>query len=357
MIWEKQLPQEEEQFLQDLLAGRSSDNYRENLDSDYSLFFAYNAAQNAYVGYSEKQITEFKAILRIYKMERMQKIPAMAKVFKLLNENGIVPVLVKGAAMMSYYAPEIPRMMGDIDVWIAPKQYDKAVSLILNNGYEFLNDIGYHVAVASDSLFIDIHRYIYKNGGDMDSDIFDRIIRLSFLGTEVAVLPPEEMLLHQLANRGYDISIANHEERHIKWIVDCWYVLKKCSPNMKSLLEKARKLKNLFYVQLTLSKLVELFPNLFTEKCRYFNEKKYSEWLESVVKHVEIEKKFQDNSIILHGYAFHAFRRKWYKAKIVKLSSESKDSILKVMMQILEIKTAKVFFNRIKKFVVLNFQR
>ena len=120
MIWEKQLPQEEEQFLQDLLAGRSSDNYRENLDSDYSLFFAYNAAQNAYVGYSEKQITEFKAILRIYKMERMQKIPAMAKVFKLLNENGIVPVLVKGAAMMSYYAPEIPRMMGDIDVWIAP---------------------------------------------------------------------------------------------------------------------------------------------------------------------------------------------------------------------------------------------
>lgn len=353
IIWENQLPQEEEQLLRDLLAGKSPDNYRGDLDSDYSLFFAYIAAQNAFEGYSAEQIAEFKAILQIYKMQRMQKIPAMAKVFKLLNENGIVPVLVKGAAMMCYYAPDIPRMMGDIDIWITPELFDKAVSLILNDGYAFLDDLGYHISVTSDALDIDIHRYIYKNGGDIDSDIFDKLIRVSFLGAEVVVLSPEEMLLHQLANRGQDITNVNHENRHIKWIVDCWYVLKYCSPDMRRLLEKAGKLKNLFYVQLTLMKLAELYPDLFIERCKCYNEDEYSEWLKIIVKYIKVHNKIYGASTKRHGFVFYAFyriRRKWYNIKRIKIFYERKESSLKMMMQALEIKTAKDFIYRLKQF-------
>ena len=348
LIWENQLPREEEQFLQDLLAGRPSAAYRGDSDSDCSLFFACHAAQNAYAGCSTEQTAECKAILQTYKMQRMQKIPAMAKVFKLLNENGIIPVLLKGAAMMCCYAPDIPRMMGDIDFWIRPEQFDKAVSLILDNGFEYVNDTGYHVAAASKYLDMDIHRYIYKNGGDVDSGIFERLIRMPFLGAEVAVLPPEEMLLHQLANRGRDLSFHIHENRHLKWVVDCWYILKVCSPGMQSLLERAAGLNNLFHVQLPLLKLAELFPDSFADKCACFDEKKYMKWLRYVKRSMQI--RLPDENMGKFSYFFSAVRWAWLAAKISKISYGSKEPVFKVMMHLSEINTADDVLRRIKKY-------
>ena len=49
IIWNNQLPKEEEDFLFDLLNNKKSSNFKIDFESDYSLFLAYNASKNNYV--------------------------------------------------------------------------------------------------------------------------------------------------------------------------------------------------------------------------------------------------------------------------------------------------------------------
>ena len=351
-IWKYQLPHEEEMFLYDLMDGKKSTNYKYSIDSDYSLYLAYNASKHKYEGYDEEQIRSLKEILNLHHVRNLMKLPSMAKVFRLMNAAGIIPVLVKGAALMCYYAPDIPRMMGDIDLYIAPEHFDEALTLLYDNGFEFVSDTGYHVAVTSKNLDIDVHRYIYKNGGDKDSGIYERLIQCTFLGCDVCVLSPEDMLLHQLANRGLDICTCNHVDRHFKWIVDCRYIMNFCSPGIGDLIGKANEVNNLYYTQLTLTKFVALFPELFADKYPEISDKKYLKWIKCAEKIIAINEKYSDkNAKGLKYIISYRFCDEWNKAKMEKIFPGRDGTVLGLMLKRLGISSAGDFKYRLRRVV------
>lgn len=335
ILWHYQLPAEEETFLYDLLEGRPSTGFHSDPDADYSLFLAYNAKKHGYQGYSEEQISTFEDILRTYKFQRLDKIPSMSKVFRALNENGIVPVLLKGAAFLCYYAPGLPRMMGDLDICIDPDHFDKAVSVLYGIGYKFLCDTGYHVAVQCEKLDIDVHRCMYKNRGDVGADIYDRLIECTFLGSKVYVPAPEDMLLHQLVNRGQDICQLLHMKRHYKWIVDCCSILKsfKERPDTISLMAKAGSLQNTYYATLTLSKLASLFPDKFEHPEIQLNDKEYLALLKLILDNIEYDRKNPAEETRGIRYAVCTVVRKWKTAKVAKAATRSDRSVLGTLIQ------------------------
>ena len=284
------------------------------------------------------------------KTEKLIKIPTMAKVFKMLNDNDIIPVVVKGAAMMAYYAPDMPRQMGDIDIYINPNQYEQAMKLILDNGFEFVVDTGYHIEVASKNLEMDVHRYIYKNGGDIDSDIYNDLVPVNFLGSKIYVLAPKNMLVHQLVNRGRDLYTFTHMKRHLKWIIDCYYILNFVKPDALELYKEAEKLHSSYEIIAVLNKLVELFPDKFNNVEQIKGDKTYAKLLKITVKRIKNGRKLEGKKIKGLRYIFQwKYFMKWNDAKVVKLTSKSKKSTFKIMLEMEGIYSIKQFFSRSKR--------
>lgn len=353
LIWDSQLTKQDEELLQCIVNDSiyivkdiKSDL---NIDSDYYLYLAYNASRHGYKYYDDKNISILKNILTTYKLQKMSKIQSISKVLKCLNDNGIKPLLIKGLALISYYSIDIPRMMNDIDIYINPSQYDKAVSLILNLGFDFISDTGYHIGTTSKNLDIDIHRSIYKNHGDKNSQIFERLIPIKFLGSDAYVLSREDMFLHQIINRGKDISTHNHLDRHLKWIIDCYYIAGNKTLNFKNLLNEAKKLNNLYYAQLTLSKYSDLFPDLFNDKYTYFNDKHYAMWLKFISKSLQnMRFNIKDKGLkrFLYSLEYH-----YNAAMDLKYVENLKLPIILLILKISNINTIKEFINRFKKLI------
>lgn len=349
LIWDDQLTDLDKEILYDIVNDRKCKNININFDSnlDYILYISYNASKNGYAGYNDEQIINFKNILRTYNFQKLSKIHYMSIVLKCLNENGIQPLLIKGVSLLSYYAKNIPRMMNDMDIYINPKQFDAAVSLILNLGFKFEGDNGFHVAVSSKELDIDIHRYIYKNHGDADSQIYDRLISVKFLGCDTFVLSREDMLLHQFINRGRDISTSEHLNRHLKWIIDCHYIIGDKKFNIKKLLTEAEKINNLYYARITILKYVELFPNSFDDKIVIDEDKKYASWLFLVYKNIHsIKYSMSDKGL---KRLLFSLQYNYNRAKDVKYLENRKEPLFILILKLNNIYTLNDFANKFKK--------
>lgn len=98
------------------------------------------------------------------------------EVHHILNENNIPYVILKGVASASYYKEPMLRMMGDVDVLVAPDNITKADKLLKSIGFVTTDDINgddMHIGYKrKDGISCELHRrigWIPKN--DL-SDVF-----------------------------------------------------------------------------------------------------------------------------------------------------------------------------------------
>ncbi len=75
-----------------------------------------------------------KIMKQLYLMNKKEE--RAARMFKLLKENNIKTVALKGAAIRDLYPVPQWRTMGDIDVLVSPKDMDKIKVLFSENGYK-----------------------------------------------------------------------------------------------------------------------------------------------------------------------------------------------------------------------------
>ncbi len=62
------------------------------------------------------------------------------KLIKLLEDNGIPCVIIKGASSSSYYPKPSFRLMGDVDFLVKRDNFEKTAQLLENNGYDLTAD-------------------------------------------------------------------------------------------------------------------------------------------------------------------------------------------------------------------------
>lgn len=107
---------------------------------------------------------------------------------RLLYQNNIPYVFLKGCVSARYYPDPLLRTMGDVDILVKDQDIDKTVKLLLQNGYT-TNDTfdGIHLAFknTANSITIELHRKINgipkSNMGDKISSLFSNIFENAVL--------------------------------------------------------------------------------------------------------------------------------------------------------------------------------
>ena len=79
---------------------------------------------------------------------------------RLLQDAGIRVAVMKGMAAAIYYPIPESRSMGDVDFLVSPEDYERAVDLLKNNGYEWIEeeDEKYHTAFSKYRILYELHR-------------------------------------------------------------------------------------------------------------------------------------------------------------------------------------------------------
>lgn len=102
-----------------------------------------------------------------------KKVKAAKNIRKILNNNGIDFVFVKGAVLSEYYPTPQLRTSGDIDIIFRSDSFDKNVDELVKLGLNLIHDDYYTKTFSCDGCNIEIHR-----DADVDNDYFDDIFSL-----------------------------------------------------------------------------------------------------------------------------------------------------------------------------------
>ncbi|MCC8150210.1 MAG: nucleotidyltransferase family protein [Lachnospiraceae bacterium] len=96
----------------------------------------------------------------IHVMNNEQLLYGQVEIFKLLDDVNIPAVIMKGSSSAVNYPNPSLRIMGDIDLLVAPEQQKKTVELLQANGYGEANgeDFSTHISVSKDRITVEIHK-------------------------------------------------------------------------------------------------------------------------------------------------------------------------------------------------------
>lgn len=162
-----------------------------------------------------------QSVNRFYKMSYIARY-----LQKILMDNGIISILLKGPATAAYYPVPEYRTFGDIDLLLYdPNDYDKADKLFGEQGIRrtATQDSHHHTSYLYDNVCIELHRkvvreFAQKKVNERIDSIFTleerNICRKKILGCEYTVLKPELELLYMtlhmiehLCNAGFGIKL------------------------------------------------------------------------------------------------------------------------------------------------------
>lgn len=99
------------------------------------------------------------AILNIEENNRVLN-RELANVYALMRENGIEPVLMKGQGVAQNYRNPLHRHCGDIDLYIGPKDYEKANALLRKESTSEHEENYKHTSLTWHGITIENHRIL-----------------------------------------------------------------------------------------------------------------------------------------------------------------------------------------------------
>ncbi|HEY0004502.1 MAG TPA: nucleotidyltransferase family protein [Pyrinomonadaceae bacterium] len=178
----------------------------DELDQSAPLLLGSGAAALVWRRVRATELRASGASLELQQAYRLQAIHAavyehdLKRAFHALRSNGIEPLLIKGWAVAQSYPERGLRPLGDMDLCVAPREYDGA-RLVL----EELND---------NESPIDLHRGLSKLDDRSWDELFARSQQLPLFESSVRVLAPEDHL------RILSVHMLKHGAWRPLWLCD-----------------------------------------------------------------------------------------------------------------------------------------
>lgn len=130
--------------------------------TDRAAILAYTMKMHPELKFDSYTGPRLKGLLDYLRFQNLELIGHFSKIVKRLNKLGIEPMIIKGGAMR-YLRPDLPRVMGDIDILLpSHSPWDKVKKLIYEMGYVFADNkhsIDIHPANNSEKGILDIHHF------------------------------------------------------------------------------------------------------------------------------------------------------------------------------------------------------
>lgn len=143
---------------------------------------------------------------------------------KLLKEQEVPYVILKGTAAAVYYPNPASRSMGDIDFIVPSNQFDRTKSVLIEKGYLVEDNPNYprHIDVSKDGVSFEMHRFFSEMGIDIERYITDGLSAAetsSIYGCSFQILPSTANGLVLLAHLAFHLKTGLGLRQVIDWMM------------------------------------------------------------------------------------------------------------------------------------------
>ena len=307
----------------------------ENMDIDtenmnYMLMLSILGFQTNWQGFPAAAIPRLKGIHRYCQAHNVMGMPWLLAKIHTLQEAGIPVMLLKGLAMRCCYSRNIPRIMYDYDIAVPRGRFGEAMNLLRTDDTVYKNTTDWSDTIvgkcSGDNVELDVHQWIFKEMSDQDDAVWKRAHAVPFYDTEVLVLSPEDMFLHQLATHARNIIIREMAENRMKWLFDCRSIIENYPLDRQKLESYTREYGLDYVVRFMLSLLGNCFgddpaiPVIRTQT----QDREYEAWLKDLWRWSMEMEYLTENKTDWMRYPFrprnlfHYFRRTYYEYRTEK---------------------------------------
>ena len=247
-----------------------------DLDSEnqnYLLMLSSLGFSKGWERFPPKMVPRLKGVHRYHQAHISMGIPWLVQQIRRLTDEGIPVMLLKGVAVLTYYAPGRPRIMSDYDFAVPEEQFNRAVELLLANGNTVGEYVLHSVCIQGSRDNIDLHRWIFKMHNEQFADVWERAEMFHLYGVDVRVPTQEDMFIHLLDTQSRNYFRTENPTRWLQWFYDCrdiWEHSEKRS--LECLASRAGELHVTSRVRMMLRLFMRCFPELIEpeEFERYF---------------------------------------------------------------------------------------
>lgn len=200
----------------------------------------------------------------IYKMAWYKNqliLNSVKNILFLFNKENIPVILIKGVPLLeNVYKDRGARSLGDADVLIDPQHIKKAIKIMVDNGWKYLdpspfyinrfkepltkNKIDKEITFTDDkNVEIDIHwslfPFLVKENREHPMS-YNEVFKYSFLfnieGAEYRMPCMEDMIIHIIIH-----GAERNNHRTLRWVLDVVSIIKTMPINWKFLIERIKK--------------------------------------------------------------------------------------------------------------------
>ena len=180
-------------------------------------------------------------------------------------------MILKGGAM-KFLRPELPRIMGDIDILVPDNVFMKSAKIACSLGYVFYDIYSHSIDIHkpdSDSGVLDIHRFIFIGTGHerkLLKNLFKRSREENVFGVKTLIPSNEDMMFISLVNLARNLREKTSQAGLIYTIFDCKF-LQESKPDFdwEIVKENARLTKTEVQMNFAIKFLMRISKNIFPE--------------------------------------------------------------------------------------------
>jgi len=210
-----------------------------------NLLLSYFMKYHPELKFTSYEAPRLKGLLQNVRFKNMQIVSHFVKIVKKLNENNIIPMVLKGGAM-KFLRPELPRIMGDIDILVKDKYFMKSIRLAGSLGYYYEKLYSHSVDLHDPKTrknAIDLHKFIYlKTGCDKKfiPNLWKRAVKHNVFGVSAYVPSNEDMVFISLVNLAKNLRDKTSQSGLLYTLFDCNYFINQPDFNWNIVKENAK---------------------------------------------------------------------------------------------------------------------
>lgn len=159
-------------------------------------------------GISEEILAEWKKAEYQQLGQQIRYWAAQDQLHRLLTENGISYVILKGASAAMLYPAPLRRAMGDIDFLVPPEQFEKTKELLLTNDYHLDKSHYRHITFSRQGISYELHQQFSYPDLDMED-----ILQAGLSGAKLQIV--EGHVFYSLPNDENGLVLLAHLWNHL----------------------------------------------------------------------------------------------------------------------------------------------
>ena len=213
--------------------------------ADKNLLLSYFMKYHPELEFDKYSGPRLMGLLKNIRFKNMQVVSHFVKITKALNEKGITPMILKGGAMR-FLRPELPRIMGDVDILVKEKDFIKSMNIAKHLGYYWekidIHSVDLHDPKTGKNA-VDLHKFIYfKTGCEKKfiPKIWKRAVKHNVFGVDAFVPSNEDMVFVSLVNLARNLRDKTSQSGLLYTLFDCNYFINQPDFNWELVKENAK---------------------------------------------------------------------------------------------------------------------